>query len=234
MARVRAALYLDANRTVAASLWDWTGLDESWQSDRREQLRASLLAEVPAVVEATTRGMYRQSVTAGFLLTLARDVSGPGWLVAAEQGYPPDAAVKLANDLGRVDLTERTSRAQCEDLLRKFRDPDLAEPIQAIRADIEATRATMVESIAAVAERGEKLADLVGRSTALSAGSRALARVPRPWWHWTQLFRCCLLCMARKGIFQWLVRRAHATRHGRHADTHEPLLQVRQGVQPDD
>lgn len=74
-----------------------------------------------------------------------------------------------------------------ETLLAKYQDPQQADKLEAIKKDLDETKAIMMKSIDQLLERGEKLENLTAKSEDLSFQSKAFLNRSE------DLNRCCAL-----------------------------------------
>lgn len=72
-------------------------------------------------------------------------------------------------------------------LLAKYQDPQSADKLEAIKKDLDETKAIMMKSIDQLLERGEKLENLTAKSEDLSFQSKAFLNRSE------DLNRCCIL-----------------------------------------
>ncbi|CCM06295.1 uncharacterized protein FIBRA_08546 [Fibroporia radiculosa] len=103
-------------------------------------------------------------------------------VVITDHEYPVRPAFSLLTKLledfvAKVPATSYGTPAaisfpEAETYLRKYQDPRQADAIMKVQQELDETKIILHKTIESVLERGEKINDLVDRSTALSAQSK--------------------------------------------------------------
>jgi len=120
--------------------------------------------------------------------------------VVSDQEYPQRVAFALAaqclDEFTKGVTTEQWSKTtkdtlfqvpSIDTLLQKYQDPKQADKLEAIKKDLEETKAIMMKSIDQLLERGEKLENLTAKSEDLSFQSKAFLGKSE------DLNKCCVI-----------------------------------------
>uniref|UniRef100_A0A1I8I6I7 V-SNARE coiled-coil homology domain-containing protein n=1 Tax=Macrostomum lignano TaxID=282301 RepID=A0A1I8I6I7_9PLAT len=104
----------------------------------------------------------------------------------SDSEYPARVAQSLLSQKLRTDKTRSQAQfKQLEAELARYQDPKKADALSKVQGDVNDTKAIMTQTMENLLDRGEKLDDLVARSDALSAQSKAFYETAK------RTRRCC-------------------------------------------
>jgi len=116
------------------------------------------------------------------------DVGSVG-VIIADQEYPVRPAFSLLTKLledfiAKVPASSYSTPAaisfpEVNTYLQKYQDPRQADAIMKVQQELDETKIILHKTIESVLERGEKINDLVDRSNALSAQSKAFYKTAK-------------------------------------------------------
>jgi len=122
---------------------------------------------------------------------------GLGGIVVADHEYPPRVAfallTKLMDNFTKENKTWKTQTGSPKDwppigrALTEYQDPSKADKISAIQKELDQTTQILTKTVENVLERGEKLDDLVNKSSDLSSQSKVFYKQAK------KTNSCCIL-----------------------------------------
>jgi len=143
------------------------------------------------IVERTPQGQ-RQSVQENNYTAHVYNRGGAEQLagvIIADQEYPVRPAFSLLTKLledfiAKVPASSYSTPAaisfpEVNTYLQKYQDPRQADAIMKVQQELDETKIILHKTIESVLERGEKINDLVDRSNALSAQSKAFYKTAK-------------------------------------------------------
>mmetsp|Transcript_14349 Transcript_14349/g.36601 ORF Transcript_14349/g.36601 Transcript_14349/m.36601 type:complete len:204 (+) Transcript_14349:84-695(+) len=135
-------------------------------------------------VERTEPGVCQRLEHEEFLVYILKRDTGIASVVVTDKEYPQRVGYAFVRQVmdefmdktgGKYSTTSRDHSVafpSLEAMLKKFQDPAEADKITRIQKDVDETKDVLVKTLDQLLERGEKIDDLVERSSDLSMASK--------------------------------------------------------------